>query len=57
MKKNNKKGPPCRHDYKNAIEVGKIDHICPLCNKLLNPNEWFLITYFESLGIKFIDVN
>ncbi len=50
-----RKGPPCRHDYKNAVAVGKIDHVCPLCNKLLNPNKWFLITHFESLGVKFVE--
>ena len=55
MKKTKRKGPACMHDYKNAIKVGNIDHICPLCNELLNPNEWFLITYLESLGAKFID--
>ena len=45
----------CRHDYKNAIPVGKVDHICPLCKVIVDPTEWFFFTYMSSLGIKFID--
>jgi hypothetical protein len=24
----------CRHDYKNAIQVGNVDYVCPLCMAL-----------------------
>ncbi len=33
----------CRYDYKNAIQVGNVDYVCPLCKKLLDPFEWFLM--------------
>lgn len=39
----------CRHDYKNAIQVGKVDYQCPLCKKLLDPGEWFLMNSFEFI--------
>lgn len=39
----------CMHDYKNAILVGRIDHICPLCKKLLDPGEWFFMNYFTFI--------
>jgi len=41
----------CRHDYKNAIKVGNIDYQCPLCGKLLNPNEWFFMNSFEFIEV------
>jgi len=41
----------CMHDYKNAIQVGNVDYMCPLCKRLLNPFEWFLMNNF-----KFVDV-
>lgn len=50
-----KKKTVCKHDYKNAIKIGNIDHQCPLCEELLDPNEWFFIMYMESLGVKFVD--
>ena len=37
----------CKHDYKNAIKVGDIDYVCPICKGLLDPNEWFLMNSFE----------
>lgn len=43
---------PCRHDYKNAIQVGNIDYQCPLCGKLLDPNEWFLMNSFEFVDVE-----
>ena len=42
----------CRHDYKNAIQVGNVDYTCPLCEKLLDPFEWFFMNSF-----KFADVS
>lgn len=39
----------CWHDYKNAIPVGNVDHICPLCKELLDPMEWFFMTQFEFI--------
>jgi len=48
-KKNNK--IICRHDYKNAIKVGNIDYQCPLCGKLLDPKEWFLMNSFEFIEV------
>ncbi|HOX10749.1 MAG TPA: hypothetical protein P5323_03535 [Candidatus Moranbacteria bacterium] len=41
----------CKHNYKNAIQVGNVDYMCPLCKKLLDPLEWFLMNNF-----KFVDV-
>ncbi len=41
----------CRHDYKNTIKVGNIDYQCPLCDKLLDPNEWFLMNSFEFIDV------
>ncbi|MCX6556902.1 MAG: hypothetical protein NTW95_05645 [Candidatus Aminicenantes bacterium] len=41
----------CRHDYKNAIKVGNIDYQCPLCGKLLDPKEWFLMNSFEFIEV------
>ncbi|MBU4304875.1 MAG: hypothetical protein KJ893_04535 [Candidatus Omnitrophica bacterium] len=37
----------CRHDYKNAIQVGNVDYVCPLCKELLDPLEWFFMNSFE----------
>ncbi|EKE20985.1 MAG: hypothetical protein ACD_7C00397G0003 [uncultured bacterium] len=37
----------CRHDYKNAIQIGNVDHVCPLCKDLLDPLEWFFMNNFE----------
>lgn len=42
----------CRHDYKNAIQVGNVDYVCPLCKELLDPLEWFFMNSFE-----FVEVN
>lgn len=45
------KKPVCRHDYKNAVKVGNIDYMCPLCNKLLDPMEWFFMNSFEFVEV------
>jgi len=50
QKKSKRNG--CRHDYKNAIQVGKIDHLCPLCGKLLDPFEWFFMNSFNFIDVK-----
>jgi len=42
----------CRHDYKNAIKVGKIDYQCPLCGKLLDPLEWFFMNSFNFIDVE-----
>lgn len=42
----------CRHDYRNAIQIGKIDYQCPLCGKILNPMEWFLMNSFEFIDVE-----
>jgi hypothetical protein len=44
-----KKENVCRHDYKNAIQVGKVDYRCPLCGKLLDPGEWFFMNSFNFI--------
>ena len=44
----------CKHDYKNAIKIGNIDYQCPLCGKLLDPKEWFLMNSFEFIEVPFI---
>jgi hypothetical protein len=41
----------CRHDYKNAVQIGNVDYVCPLCKRALDPLEWFLMNSF-----KFVDV-
>lgn len=41
----------CKHDYKNAIQIGNVDYICPLCKKLLDPLEWYLITHFNTIDV------
>lgn len=42
----------CRHDYKQAIQVSRVDYVCPLCKELLDPLEWFFMNSF-----KFVEVN
>lgn len=42
----------CRHDYKNAIQVGKVDYACPLCKELLDPLEWFFMNSFEFVDVR-----
>ncbi len=42
----------CRHDYKNAIQIGNIDYQCPLCDKILDPLEWFLMNSFEFVEVE-----
>ena len=37
----------CMHDYKNAIKIGNVDYVCPLCKNLLDPLEWFFMNSFE----------
>lgn len=37
----------CIHDYKNAIKIGNVDYVCPLCKELLDPFEWFFMNSFE----------
>lgn len=44
-------GPRCLHDYKNAIPVGSVDYICPLCKELLDPMEWFFMNNFEFVDV------
>ena len=44
----------CMHDYKNAIKVGNVDYQCPLCNKLLDPKEWFFMNSFEFIEVWWI---
>ncbi len=51
MTKNKQKSKKCMHDYKNAIQVGNVDYMCPLCQELLDPLEWFIMNSF-----KFVDV-
>ena len=54
-KKNNK--VVCRHDYKNAIQVGNVDYQCPLCGKLLDPMEWFFMNSFEFVDVGVVKEN
>ncbi len=42
----------CRHDYKNAIQIGNVDYVCPLCKELLDPFEWFFMNSFEFVEVK-----
>ena len=51
-KKNQKSMKPCRHDYKNAIQVGNVDYQCPICGKLLDPLEWFLMNNLEFVDVE-----
>jgi len=41
----------CRHDYKHAIQVGRVDYLCPLCKELLDPFEWFFMNSFEFVDV------
>lgn len=41
----------CLHDYKNAIKIGNVDYVCPLCIELLDPMEWFLMNSFEFVDV------
>lgn len=44
-------GSRCLHDYKNAIPVGNVDYVCPLCKELLDPMEWFFMNQFEFVDV------
>ncbi len=50
-KKNRQKSKKCMHDYKNAVQVGNVDYMCPLCKKLLDPGEWFFMNSFEFVDV------
>ncbi len=41
----------CLHDYKNAIQIGNVDYVCPLCKELLDPFEWFFMNSFEFVDV------
>ncbi len=41
----------CDHDYKNAIRIGEVDYVCPLCKELLDPLEWFLMNSFAFVDV------
>ncbi len=41
----------CLHDYKNAIKIGNVDYVCPLCKELLDPFEWFFMNSFEFVDV------
>lgn len=43
----------CDHDYKNAIKIGAMDYVCPLCKDLVNPFEWFMVNEYDCV---FVDV-
>ncbi|MFA6304321.1 MAG: hypothetical protein WCV73_02075 [Patescibacteria group bacterium] len=45
----------CKHDYKNAVQVGNIDYQCRLCGKLLDPCEWFLMNSFEFIDVDVVN--
>lgn len=45
----------CRHDYKNAIQVGNVDYVCPLCKELLDPFEWFFMNSFEFEEVNILE--
>jgi len=42
----------CKHDHKNAIQIGPIDFVCPICRKLIDPLEWFLMNSFNFVDVK-----
>lgn len=42
----------CRHDYKNAIQIGNVDYVCPLCKKMLDPGEWYFMNMFEFIDVE-----
>jgi len=39
----------CDHDYKNAIQIGNVDYVCPKCKNLLDPFEWFFNNSFNFI--------
>lgn len=41
----------CWHDYKNAIQVGNVDYVCPLCKELIDPLEGFFMNSFEFVDV------
>jgi len=45
----------CRHDYKNAIQVGNVDYVCPICKELLDPFEWFFMNSFEFVEVDVLE--
>lgn len=45
----------CDHDYKNAIQIGEVDYVCPLCKELLDPFEWLLMNNFEFVDVTSVD--
>lgn len=51
LKKTQQKKAICRHDYKNAIQIGDVDYVCPLCKELLDPLEWFFMNSFEFVEV------
>lgn len=57
MSKNKKDSKVCMHDYKNAIQVGNVDYMCPLCKNLLNPMEWFFMNSFNFVDVELCSGN
>lgn len=47
----NKANKICLHDYNNAIQIGNVDYVCPLCKELLDPLEWFFMNSFEFVDV------
>ncbi len=45
----------CRHDYKNAIQIGNVDYVCPLCKELLDSFEWFFMNSFEFVDVEALE--
>jgi hypothetical protein len=45
----------CDHNYKNAIQIGEVDYVCPLCKEFLDPFEWFLMNSFEFVDVASVD--
>lgn len=45
----------CLHDHKNAIHIGGVDYMCPLCKELINPLEWFFMNSFEFVEVKSVE--
>ena len=46
-----KKKKKCLHDHKNAIQVGNVDYMCPLCKELIDPGEWFFMNNFNFIDV------
>lgn len=46
------KNKTCKHNYDNAIQIGNVDYMCPLCKKLLDPLEWFFMNNFKFIDVK-----